>query len=972
MNNFKYTIIGIDDVTSSNLEKFSCCTTDGTNVYVGTQNLYGSPRVLKYDGTSWSDITQNLPASQFKEISAIYYKDGNLLIGTGGSYSEYGKGQVWIHRGFQWDNLNLESPALTNICVRSITSEGSAIYAAGTVAFIWKYENSVWSIVWYGDFQTANWTKLVAIPGNLYAAGVNVDYGSDVNLLQYRSATNAWVARASRYLNDRLGNLNNYAISSVVYHQGQIYISTYNSSDGAEVHRLNENEGTWTKINTNGFGNSKNYNISELISSQNKLIAITENVEGPEIWFRVEDNVWVKENIKNPSSYESFFLLEVKGELCLVGKNRRTVNTKEITPLLTVEQRNSLKIKRFPDGPVGAVSLGEGRVRIFGPQDDQVVVDATFTGPVTSVVSQDTLTELGYMNPIQEQKEDAIVSISEQKSIWDSAGTNYYSGGPCYKDPSTGNIIMFALAKKGYWTNAGVAGTIEDYSRKFIRLAFSTDNGVTWRDLGPIIYPNDPGSATTNDYLTTPAYWIKDGYIYVYYSGDKNIGEAVQNLSVARALLSDVINESNGVSVTQWSKYYNGSFSEPGLGGRASDIIPNFGYANIQAVNGTYSEKLKKFIIVFSSQHTYVSPNLYIVRSNRLSSATINPANTYLVTTADGLTFSFPERIHSTSIGCEYPALIGEKTELGFVEDEFYIIQYGSNKHLYTAGSVNFYANLTVPRLQGTVNGIEDKNRSVGTEIYTRPINYRWSDGWQNDVTAQSTRDKRFGNNIRKIPIFAISNEQDFLSIDVPTRIEPISALYQDMQPFTTRVRGRKISYFGEVYNTVWTAENGKIREKSFGPSEWDIYAEYDIKDLIMNEEKVYGSYTQGDITITPITVSLRENKLYVLTKETDYDKFNYVIKVCDPREPMRGGYLESMVDFLIDIPLSSSSLYGQLEESISSMSFSEIDPSVMLLTTNLGKQLFYKLYFDYYYNNLDTNKIYLLEEYPNSKIQVM
>lgn len=972
MNNFKYNIIGIDDVTSSDLEKFNCCTTDGTNIYVGTQNIYGNPRVLKYNGSRWSDITQNLPVSQFKEISAIHYKNGNLIVGTGGGYGELAKGQVWIHRGYQWDDLNLQAPVGINICIRTITSDSTAIYVAGTLSFIWKYENSTWSVIWYGDFQTAHWTKLLYNSGSIYATGCNIDYGADVTLLQYNSATSAWIVRVSMYVNDRLGNLNNYAISSIINYNEEIYIGTYNSSDGAEVHHLNATAGTFTKINTNGFGNTKNYKIAEFIISQNNIVALTENVEGPELWFRIEDNVWKKQEISNPLNYESFFLLEVSGELYLVGKNRRIVNTKEITPLLTVSERNSLNIKRFPDGPVGAISLGQDRIRIFGPQDDQVVVDATLTGPVTNVISTETVTELGYMNPIKDQKLDAIVSISEQKGIWDSTGTNYYSGGPCYKDPSTGSILMFALAKKGYWTNVGAVGTIEDYSRKFIRLAISNNNGETWTDLGPIIYPNDPGTDTTNDYLSIPTYWVKDGYIYIYYCGDKNIGEARQNLSVARALLTDVLEEAAGISVTTWTKYYNGSFSEPGLGGKASDIIPNFGFANIESVSGTYSKILNRFIIVFNSQHTYVSPNLYIVRLNRISTATINPANTYLVTTIDGFSFSFPQRIHSTSVGCEHSSIIGKTTQLGFIEDEFYLIQYGSNKHLYTPGSANFYANLTVLRLQGSVNSIEDKDRSVITEIYSRPLSHQWSAGWQNDVTAQGTRDKRFGNNIRKIPIFPISTEQDFLNIDIPTRIEPISSLYKDMQPFTTKVRGRKISYFGEVFNTIWTAEDGKIREKSFGPSEWDIYAEYSIKDLIVNEERSYGVNTQEDVTITPIAVSLRENKLYVLTKETDYNKFNYVIKICDPREPMNGGYLESLTDFLIDVPLSSSSLFGQLEETIVSMSFSEVDPTIMLLTTSLGKQIFYKLYFDYYYNNLDTNKIYFLEEYPNSKIQVM
>jgi hypothetical protein len=174
------------------------------------------------------------------------------------------------------------------------------------------------------------------------------------------------------------------------------------------------------------------------------------------------------------------------------------------------------------------------------------------------------------------------------------------------------------------------------------------------------------------------------------------------------------------------------------------------------------------------------------------------------------------------------------------------------------------------------------------------------------------------------------------------------------------------------VYNTVWKAELGKIKEKSVGPSEWDIYAEYDIKDLTVDEERVYGTYVDDNVTITPLFTSLREDKLYIVTKETVYDKVNYVLKICDPREPVNAKYLESLTDFIIDVPLRSASLYGQLEENLIGMAFSEIDPNIMLLTTNLGRQLFYRLYFDYYYNDVVTNKVYFIENYPNSKIQVM
>lgn len=229
------------------------------------------------------------------------------------------------------------------------------------------------------------------------------------------------------------------------------------------------------------------------------------------------------------------------------------------------------------------------------------------------------------------------------------------------------------------------------------------------------------------------------------------------------------------------------------------------------------------------------------------------------------------------------------------------------------------------------------------------------------------------GSDTKKIAIQSVGTQDEFLNIGIPTRIERITGIYKNLQPFTTNLQGRKVSFFNEVFDTSWKIEQGKIREKSFGLSEYDIYAEYDIRDLTIGEEVLYGTYNDSSATIEPQLITVHDNYLFILVKETYLNETKYVIKICNAKEPASTNkYLESFADFLIEIPTTGKVFIGQLDENLTTLAFSEKDPNVMLITTNLGRQLFYRLYYDYYYNDVDTNKVYMLESYPNSKIQVI
>ncbi|MEY9894390.1 hypothetical protein ABIA31_008076 [Catenulispora sp. MAP5-51] len=117
-----------------------------------------------------------------------------------------------------------------------------------------------------------------------------------------------------------------------------------------------------------------------------------------------------------------------------------------------------------------------------------------------------------------------------------------------------------------------------------IDYAKSTDQGHTWTITGHAI--TSPFSTQRGDTVAFPnqTYYFGDGdprlfvdtasgYFYVYYSAavlDKFGGGGTWNRLefVARAPLS------GKMAAGSWSKWYNGAWSQPGIGGKESDLVP--------------------------------------------------------------------------------------------------------------------------------------------------------------------------------------------------------------------------------------------------------------------------------------------------------------------------------------------------------------------------------------------------------------
>jgi hypothetical protein len=133
-------------------------------------------------------------------------------------------------------------------------------------------------------------------------------------------------------------------------------------------------------------------------------------------------------------------------------------------------------------------------------------------------------------------------------------------------------------------------------------IARSNDNGLTWKREGGIItgtQPKPPGlPPRTAMGAGNPSAIIAGGYIYVFYVNlAYNAGP--DQTHVARAPVT-----SDG-SPGSWKKWYNGSFSQPGLGGKSTPVMPLASPADktVWAANGivSYNTYFHAYLNVFQT-----------------------------------------------------------------------------------------------------------------------------------------------------------------------------------------------------------------------------------------------------------------------------------------------------------------------------------------------------------------------------------
>jgi hypothetical protein len=189
---------------------------------------------------------------------------------------------------------------------------------------------------------------------------------------------------------------------------------------------------------------------------------------------------------------------------------------------------------------------------------------------------------------------------------------NYSAPGSVLQDPTTGDFLMVYEAENHC---PGDVNQFPFYAS--IGLAVSTDQGKTWPELvngsyGPNRYaalqvpgPEPASEPTPRNYGDAiPSAYIDSAngtpYLYVAYTytGTPNGPAADGLIRVARAQLG-------GTGALSFLKWYQGAFSQPGIGGADSGVLSPAGCAGRQAQpeisrNDTYGVYMMTFVCVIS------------------------------------------------------------------------------------------------------------------------------------------------------------------------------------------------------------------------------------------------------------------------------------------------------------------------------------------------------------------------------------
>lgn len=181
---------------------------------------------------------------------------------------------------------------------------------------------------------------------------------------------------------------------------------------------------------------------------------------------------------------------------------------------------------------------------------------------------------------------------------------DYMGGGPVYRvpegKPGAGNLLLVYHAE---------IPTIQTQSFDSVyALAASTDEGMSWTDLGEIIRINQ-GFRTDMDGFDigdAPLVVSPDGkYFYIYFrdwlaNGTTHWGNppTITLVSVARAPIGAVLESAFGSKphAVAFQKYYDGWHLDQGLGGYSRDLNPNAPYSGELQV--AYNADLQRYQMI--------------------------------------------------------------------------------------------------------------------------------------------------------------------------------------------------------------------------------------------------------------------------------------------------------------------------------------------------------------------------------------
>ena len=273
----------------------------------------------------------------------------------------------------------------------------------------------------------------------------------------------------------------------------------------------------------------------------------------------------------------------VANEVLVTDKERRET-AYHVQPAGVIPQPGQWPYFAWSDTPLGVVRTRDGSGYLFFGSDggchkncngkDQRWGSITTS---TGTLDQPLGEPLGDPNP---PVTEFLLPTSENLPDY----MDYAGGGPVYRvpegEPGAGNLLIVYHVERPanpFWSWLG--------------LAKSTDEGLTWKDLGLILSGPQPytaeGALDIGDgnltVATDPA--TSQKYFYIFFPehcwvNSADFCKGFTFLSVARAPYEKVLQALSSDTWDPWPatglffKYYEGQWHEPGMGGKATDVFP--------------------------------------------------------------------------------------------------------------------------------------------------------------------------------------------------------------------------------------------------------------------------------------------------------------------------------------------------------------------------------------------------------------
>jgi hypothetical protein len=263
----------------------------------------------------------------------------------------------------------------------------------------------------------------------------------------------------------------------------------------------------------------------------------------------------------------------------------------------------------WPDTPLGIIKTGNG-YEFFG-SDGGVHSRQMWRGHwVGNNKSGSIVTTVGTLdNPLgSDPPQDVSVSANPDSSVNPNTPSyGYMGGGPVYQVPAgmtgAGNLLATYHAELP-----------KDALYAALGLAASTDDGLTWTDLGEIIRLNQSYAVGLDGFEIGdgPLVLSPDGkYFYLYFPDWIANGTAhattTTRVSVARAQVSAVLNAAFGPAPhhsVAFEKFYKGNWHlQPAIGGASTDLIPQSVYQGYLDIH--YNSALQRYVMIISNDTTF-------------------------------------------------------------------------------------------------------------------------------------------------------------------------------------------------------------------------------------------------------------------------------------------------------------------------------------------------------------------------------